>query len=679
MKKFLTLILLFTLTSFTWVSAQMKDPVHFETSFNKISNTEGELIFIATIDAGWHVYSTDLGSTGPTEAAFHLEKNAGIELLGQLKAEGKEIEQFDNAFQAVLRYYEKSVKFIQKVKITNPEYYIEGYLEYGACDDQSCLPPSQVDVKYGNLEKATAAQPSNSAVDNSTPASPIQESSIDNSQDAEGVSQAVPSAIQGNSGSIDLWKPVIKELNAFSDHDSAKDRTLFYIFIYGFLGGLIALLTPCVWPIIPMTVSFFLKRNKDKKKGIRDAVIYGISIIVIYLTLGLAITLIFGPSALNALSTNAVFNILFFLMLVVFAASFFGAFELRLPSKWSTAVDSKADQTTGLLSIFLMAFTLALVSFSCTGPIIGLLLVEVSTTGSVVGPAVGMFAFALALALPFTLFALFPSWLNTLPKSGGWMNVVKVSLGFAELALALKFLSVADLAYGWRILDREVFIALWIVIFALFGMYLLGKLKFAHDDDNNKVGVSRFFMALVPLAFAVYMIPGLWGAPLKAISAFAPPMHTQDFNLYDGGVEAKFDDYNQGMEYARQQGKPVMLDFTGYGCVNCRKMELAVWTDPTVNHLIQDEYVLITLYVDNKTNLSEPIEVVENGKTRKLRTVGDKWSYLQRVKFGSNSQPFYVLIDNDGNPLNSSYAYNEDVDAYVNFLQVGLKNYKKNK
>ena len=364
-------------------------------------------------------------------------------------------------------------------------------------------------------------------------------------------------------------------------------------------------------------------------------------------------------------------------MLVVFAASFFGAFELRLPSKWSTAVDSKADQTTGLLSIFLMAFTLALVSFSCTGPIIGLLLVEVSTTGSVLGPAVGMFAFALALALPFTLFALFPSWLNSMPKSGGWMNIVKVSLGFVELALALKFLSVADLAYGWGILDREVFIALWIVIFALFGLYLLGKIKFAHDDDSNKVGVTRFFLALIPLSFAVYMVPGLWGAPLKAISAFAPPMHTQDFNLYDGAIEAKFDDYDQGMEYARQQGKPVMLDFTGYGCVNCRKMELAVWTDPSVHSLINDDYVLITLYVDNKDKLPEPIEVVENGQKRKLRTVGDKWSYLQRVKFGSNSQPFYVLVDNEGVPLNSPYAYNEDVDAYINFLETGLKNFKK--
>ena len=413
------------------------------------------------------------------------------------------------------------------------------------------------------------------------------------------------------------------------------------------------------------------------RKGIRDAWTYGASIVVIYVALGLAITLIFGASALNALSTNAIFNILFFLMLVVFAASFFGAFEITLPSKWSNAVDSKAESTTGLLSIFLMAFTLSLVSFSCTGPIIGFLLVQVSTTGSIVAPAIGMLGFAIALALPFTLFALFPSWLKSMPKSGGWMNVIKVTLGFLELAFALKFLSVADLAYGWRLLDRETFLALWIVIFALLGFYLLGKIKFPHDDDDNKVGVTRFFMALVSLAFAVYMVPGLWGAPLKAVSAFAPPMQTQDFNLYKNEVHAKFDDYDLGMEYARLNGKPVMLDFTGYGCVNCRKMEAAVWTDPKVSDLINNDYVLITLYVDNKTPLTEPVKIVENGTERTLRTVGDKWSYLQRVKFGANAQPFYVLLDNQGKPLNKSYAYDEDIPKYIEFLQTGLENYKK--
>jgi thiol:disulfide interchange protein DsbD len=465
-------------------------------------------------------------------------------------------------------------------------------------------------------------------------------------------------------------------LNAFGE-ENATNQSWIYIFIAGFLGGLVALFTPCVWPIIPMTVSFFLKRSKDKKKGIRDAWTYGASIVVIYVTLGLAITLIFGASALNSLSTNAIFNILFFLMLVVFAASFFGAFEITLPSKWSNAVDSKAEQTSGLLSIFLMAFTLSLVSFSCTGPIIGFLLVELGTSGNIIAPAIGMLGFALALALPFTLFAMFPTWLKSMPKSGGWMNVIKVTLGFLELAFALKFLSVADLAYGWRILDRETFLALWIVIFGLLGFYLLGKIKFPHDDDDTTVSVPRFFMALVSLAFAVYMIPGLWGAPLKAVSAFAPPMSTQDFNLYKNEVHAQFKDFDAGMEYAKQNGKPVMLDFTGYGCVNCRKMELAVWTDSKVSDLIQNDYVLITLFVDDKTPLPEHIKVMENGKETTLRTIGDKWSYLQRTKFGANAQPFYVLIDNEGKPLNKAYKYDEDINQYVDFLQTGLKNYKK--
>lgn len=660
-KRVSAFLMLLVLFSISIVHAQMKDPVHFKSELKVISDVEAEIIFTGTIDRGWHVYSTDLGDAGPTEAAFKLEKSSGVELLGGITAIGKEIEAFDNAFQQTLRYYSNNVQFIQKVKLLDSKYYIEGYLEYGACDDESCLPPTKVEVEFGQAV-ASLSTTSNNA---KTPTLKF------------GTLADATEVVDRPDDVVNYWKPVINELSALGEHGSSKDFTLIAIFIFGFLGGLLALFTPCVWPIIPMTVSFFLKRSKDKKKGIRDAITYGLAIIVIYLALGLFITLIFGPSALNSLSTNAIFNILFFLMLVVFAASFFGAFEIRLPSKWSTAVDSKADQTSGLLSIFLMAFTLALVSFSCTGPIIGLLLVEVSTTGSVVGPAVGMFAFALALALPFTLFALFPSWLNSMPKSGNWMNVIKVSLGFIELALALKFLSVADLAYQWNILDREVFIALWIVIFALFGFYLLGKIKFPHDGDENKVGVVRFFMALAPLAFAVYMIPGLWGAPLKAISAFAPPMHTQDFNLYDGSVEAKFDDYDMGMEYAHKMGKPVMLDFTGYGCVNCRKMELAVWTNGTVKGMIEKDYVLITLYVDNKTDLPEPIIVEENGTQRKLRTIGDKWSYLQRVKFGSNSQPFYVLIDNEGMPLNKSYAYDEDVPAYINFLETGLKNYKK--
>lgn len=646
--------------------AQIQEPVKFKTELKNVSATEVEIVFTASIEQGWHVYSTDLGDGGPISATFNTDKLVGSEVVGKLRPVGKEVASFDKLFEMNVRYFEHSAQFVQKLKLTGGDYQIVGYLEYGACNDENCLPPTQVEFSFTGKGQNASASASNADAKTDTA-----------SVDAVVIGGAdAPTSVTVSDAS-DLWKPVIAELNAMGETTSQEDMSWIYIFITGFVGGLLALFTPCVWPIIPMTVSFFLKRSKDRKKGIRDAWTYGAAIVVIYVALGLAITLIFGANALNALSTNAIFNILFCLMLIVFAASFFGAFEITLPSSWSTAVDSKAEATSGLISIFLMAFTLSLVSFSCTGPIIGFLLVQVSTTGNVIAPAIGMLGFALALALPFTLFALFPSWLKSMPKSGGWMNVIKVTLGFLELAFALKFLSVADLAYGWRILDRETFLALWIVIFALLGFYLLGKIKFPHDDDDNKVSVPRFFLALFSLAFAVYMVPGLWGAPLKAVSAFAPPMQTQDFNLYNDEVHAQFNDYDMGMAYARQQGKPVMLDFTGYGCVNCRKMELAVWTDSKVRDLINNDYVLITLYVDDKTKLPSPIKVQENGVERTLRTVGDKWSYLQRVKFGANAQPFYVLIDNEGAPLNKSYSYDEDIPAYVDFLQKGLDNYKK--
>ncbi|MDN0051982.1 cytochrome c biogenesis protein CcdA [Bacteroides caecigallinarum] len=643
--------------------AQIQEPIKFKTEWKQNSDSEAEIIFNATIDKGWHVYSTELEEGGPISASFNIDQIQGAETIGKLTPVGNEINEMDPIFGMKVRYFKDKATFIQKIKITDKNYSIKGYLEYGACNNENCLPPTSVDFNFNGTSTSPAT---------------ASESKEDITNNAGGSSEISMTPLKiASSEKTDYWKPVINELNSFGEHAGEESMSWIYIFLTGLAGGLLALFTPCVWPIIPMTVSFFLKRTKDKKKGIRDAWTYGASIVVIYLTLGLAITLIFGASALNALSTNAVFNILFCLMLLVFAASFFGAFEITLPSKWSNAVDSKAEQTTGLLSIFLMAFTLSLVSFSCTGPIIGFLLVEVSTTGSVIAPAIGMLGFAIALALPFTLFALFPSWLKSMPKSGGWMNVIKVTLGFLELAFALKFLSVADLAYGWRILDRETFLALWIVIFGLLGMYLLGKIKFPHDDDDQKVSVPRFFMALISLAFAIYMIPGLWGAPLKAVSAFAPPMQTQDFNLYKNEVHAKFTDYEAGMEYARMNNKPVMLDFTGYGCVNCRKMELAVWTDQNVSKLLTEDYVLITLYVDDKTKLAEPITVTENGKERTLRTVGDKWSYLQRSKFGANAQPFYVLVDNEGMPLNKSYSYDEDIKLYIDFLETGLKNYKK--
>lgn len=678
MIKRFTLGLLLMVISCLSVVAQMQDPVHFKTEWKSISANEAEIIFSATIDPGWHVYSTDLGDGGPTQATINIDKISGAALDGKLKPGSNEIKKMDPIFEMEVKFFEKTAKFTQKVKLTGGKYSVSGYLEYGACNDENCLPPTSVDFTFSGEVPAQAK-----AADTKEKEAPQKEEALVEAVAKADTAVEAPAATDSTvakttlQGTTNYWTPVISELSSYGEGTNEESHSWIYIFFTGLIGGLLALFTPCVWPIIPMTVSFFLKRTKDKKKGIRDAWTYGASIVVIYVTLGLAITLIFGASALNALSTNAIFNILFCLMLVVFAASFFGAFEITLPSKWSNAVDSKAEATTGLLSIFLMAFTLSLVSFSCTGPIIGFLLVEVSTSGSVVAPAIGMLGFAIALALPFTLFAMFPSWLKSMPKSGGWMNVIKVSLGFLELAFALKFLSVADLAYGWRILDRETFLALWIVIFGLLGMYLLGKIKFPHDDDNTKVGVGRFFLALFSLAFAVYMIPGLWGAPLKAVSAFAPPMQTQDFNLYKNEVHAKFNDFDSGMEYARQNHKPVMIDFTGYGCVNCRKMELAVWTDPQISQIMNDDYVLITLYVDEKTSLPEPIKITENGKERTLRTIGDKWSYLQRSKFGANAQPFYVLLDNEGKPLNSSYSYDEDIAKYKDFLQTGLKNYKK--
>ena len=675
MKKIISSLFLLLLC-FT-ASAQMQEPVKFSVTQKTLSDTEFEIVFTGKVEAGWHVYSTDIPDGGPTPAAIIFDQIKGVEPVGKLKPAGKVVKQFDNLFEMEVSYMEGQATFIQKMRITGADYSVKGILTYGACNDENCIPPSEVGFSFSGKGKAGSAAEDKDMKEQEEveEVAAVSDTLKADSVVATAVADSVPASVAGS----DYWAPVIDELAAYGESASnAVSQAWWKIFLLGFLGGLVALMTPCVWPIIPMTVSFFLKRSGDKKKGIRDAFTYGISIVVIYVLLGLVITGIFGASALNALSTNAIFNIFFCLMLLVFAASFFGAFELTLPSSWSNAVDSKAESTTGFLSIFLMAFTLALVSFSCTGPIIGFLLVEVSTSGSVLAPTIGMLGFAIALALPFSLFALFPTWLKQMPKSGNWMNCVKVCLGFVELAFALKFLSVADLAYGWHILDRETFLALWIAIFGLLGLYLLGKIRFPHDEDEDgRISVSRFFLALLSIAFAIYMIPGLWGAPLKAISAFSPPMKTQDFNLYDNEVKAQFMDYDAGMAYARLHNKPVMIDFTGYGCVNCRKMELAVWVDQKVADIMNNDYVLITLYVDDKTPLAEKITVVENGQERTLRTIGDKWSYLQRVKFGANAQPFYVLLDNEGKPLNKSYSYDEDVSKYIDFLQTGLKNYKK--
>ena len=670
MRKFLSALLLGLMA--VAVQAQMVTPVHFSSQLKELSDGEGEIVFSATIDPGWHVYSTNLGDDGPISATFNPVKMEGVKTVGKLQPRGKEIKQFDKLFDMELRYFEGSVTFVQKVRFVKPDYDIDCYLEYGACNDQSCLPPSTCDLKKQGRVKEVL--PTTSAV----PSEPVDKAPAPVSADSVTADTVaiVPVAPVADS---DLWQPVISELRAYGADDSITDHSLLYILLMGFVGGLLAVCMPCIWPIIPMTVSFFLKRAK----GVKDALTYGLSIIVIYLGLGLLVTAIFGSDTLNAMSTNAVFNIFLFLLLVIFALSFFGWFEIKLPDSWANAVDTKASKTSGLLSIFLMAFTLVLVSFSCTAPIIGLLLVETTTSGNWLAPALGMFGFALALALPFTLFALFPSWLKQAPKSGSWMNMLKIVLGFIELAFALKFFSVADLAYGWRLLDREVFLSLWIVIFGLLGAYLCGWLKFQSDeiggDLHKPMPVVCIMGGLVSLAFAVYMVPGLWGAPCKAVSAFAPPMTTQDFNLNNKVVEAKFLTYDEGMAAARAQGKPVLIDFTGYGCVNCRKMEAAVWTDARVADKLNNDYVLISLFVDDKTPLAEPYEVKEDdGSTKTLRTVGAKWSYLQSHKFGANAQPFYVLLDpQTGKPLSGSRAYDEDIDKYLEFLDKGLKNYQK--
>lgn len=657
MKHSITTIALLLLFTFG-LNAQIFEPVTWSFSSNKINDKEYELIFTANIDFNWHLYSQDI-PMAPPATTFNFNQNNDYELLGDVVEESDVIEEYDPNFEMILKYFAHEAIFKQKIKLTGDGARVAGFVEFMSCDDTKCLPPAEVDFHF------SLGTPSKSVASESQKLEPVL---LD-------ISAAEVSANELNN----TWEPIIDQVKDYDTGGNTKEsKTWWFIFIAGFIGGLIALVTPCVWPIIPMTVTFFLKRSDNNRgKGIRDAILYGVSIVVIYVALGLGITLIFGADALNALSTSAFFNILFFLLLVVFAAAFFGAFELTLPSKWTNAMDKRADKATGVLSIFFMAFTLALVSFSCTGPIIGTLLVEAAVSGAKIGPFVGMLGFSLALAIPFTVFAIFPSWLQSMPKSGGWLNSVKVVLGFLELALALKFLSVADLAYHWGILDREVFLALWIVIFALLGIYLLGKIKFAHDSDVPFVSVTRLFLATISLAFAMYMVPGLWGAPLKAISAFAPPLSTQDFSLYDDEVHAKFDDYNLGMSYARSVGKPVIVDFTGWGCVNCRKMENSVWIDSRVRGHLLDDYVLISLYVDDKTKLpeSEIMEVIENGEQKRLTTVGKKWSYLQRYKFGNNSQPYYVILDHDGNLLNAPRTFDTDVDEYIKFLQSGIKEF----
>jgi thiol:disulfide interchange protein DsbD len=640
MKKKLFIALLFVITSSSLFS-QIYEPIKWSTELKKTSETSANVIIRATIEDGWHLYGLNIPKDGPRATTIVFDKIENAQKKGTVEAPSKLLKAYDANFSMELNWYAKEAIFIQKISFTDfSKVKVKGYIEFMACDDKSCLPPSQEPFSIGT---------------------PVVVEVIKETQSDTTVTSSL----------TDYWKPVIKELNSFGiSQGSSGNLSLWLIFLAGLLGGFLALFTPCVWPIIPMTVSFFLKRSENKARGQRDAILYGLAIIFIYVILGILITLIFGASALNSLSTNAIFNLLFFALLVVFAISFFGAFEITLPASWSTKLDAKADSTAGFVSILFMAFTLVLVSFSCTGPIIGTLLVEVSSSGNLLAPAIGMLGFAVALSIPFSLFALFPSWLKTLPRSGGWLNSVKIVLAFLELALALKFLSVADLAYGWRILDREVFLAIWIVIFILLGMYLIGKLRFSHDNESKHTSVFGVFLAIISFSFAVYMIPGLWGAPLKSISAFAPPLYTQDFSLYKDEVHPAFTDYDQGMAFAAEKKLPVIVDFSGFGCVNCRKMEASVWTDPTVKEILNKDFVLISLFVDDKTALTKPYTVQENGRTRKIETIGDKWSYLQRIKFGANAQPFYVMLDNSGKPLNKSFTFDENPENFVNWLRV---------
>lgn len=650
MTKKLSFLLFIIFVGALTATAQIINPVKWQSTLKMTGDKTGEIVFTATIDKGWHVYGLELpAESGITPTSVDWNTLEGVSLDGSLTPSRAPHEEVDKVMNMKLSWWENDITLTQKFNINDNNYKIAGDIRYMVCSEGTCQPPTKEPFDFAG----------GATVDNA------------NDKPATDVVKA-PATV---AGSDKLWEPVKipEHVEGVQPNEaSIEGMSPWLIFVGGFAGGLLALLTPCVWPMIPLTVSFFLKKSGSRRKAIANAILYGLSIIVIYLILGLAVTVIFGASALNALSTNAIFNIIFFLMLIIFAISFFGAFEIKLPDSWANKMDRNAEKTSGLLSIFFMAFTLTLVSFSCTGPIIGTLLVEAANMGNYTGPAIGMFGFALALAIPFTLFAIFPSWLKSVPKSGGWMNTVKVTLGFIELALSLKFLSVADLAYGWHILDREVFIALWVVMFALLGLYLLGKIRFTHDEENEGIGVFRFSLALISLAFSVYLLPGLWGAPLKSVSAFVPPLNTQDFNLYDKGM-THYEDFDEGMRAAQAQGKPVFIDFSGYGCVNCRKMEASVINNERVRAELDNNFITITLMVDDKRELPDPIYVIENGRNVKLETYGDRWSYLQRHKFNANSQPYYAVLNGNGELVSGPYFYDENVEKFLDFLNKGKK------
>ena len=634
--------------------AAIESHVRWHAALDTTDRNAPALVLTVDIDDGWHIYGlempdyeTEAGAPDPTQIVF--DGSAGIVTDELPESSVAPSMHFDSFMSLNLPWLTGSVTIRQPLRFTAADARVAGYVRYMACSESSCTPPGRFNFDF---TVGAGAAPAPTAVAIPQPAPAV----------------SAPAGPDAELRSL-WWEPV--EITT-----GAAEQSYWMILLLGFLGGLVALMTPCIWPMIPMTVSFFLKRTKSRRRAIIDAIVYALSIIVIFVTLGIVMTLIFGPGELNKIATGAVFNLIFFAMLVVFAISFFGAFEISLPTKWTNAADNKANSAGGILGIFFMAFTLVLVSFSCTGPIIGTLLVEAFSQSNLMGPLLGMGGFALGLALPFGLFAFFPSMLKELPRSGSWLNSVKVVLGFIELILALKFLSVADLAYGWRILDREVFLSLWIVLFILLGMYLLGKLRFSHDAPQQHTGVGRFFLALASLSFAVYLIPGLWGAPLKAISAFAPPLYTQDFNLY-GGEIGVYHDYDEGMEAAMRQGKPVLVDFSGYGCVNCRKMEGSVFDTPAVKGILDRDFVMIVLMVDDKASLPQPFVVEEEGRTISYTTLGEKWAYLQRSKFGTNQQPFYIMLDNEGKPLAGAREYNENVGEFVGWLEDGIEQYNQ--
>ncbi len=678
-KRLLNLLLAITLCALA-AQSQMLNPVKWTKSIKMTDDKNGVITFTATIDKGWHLYSNDTPEGGPIPLSVKWDKKEGVKLVGGLKPNKAPATIDDEMFGMKVRQWDGSVTLSQKFTTTADKYKIEGEVSYQACNDSGCLPGSELfdfSGTAGSKEEAKEEQKDEQSNEKATEEETIEEDTTQDEAAPDSLSAAAASS-EINSAS-DLWAPV-KFNDKEAEGTEGNSNSLWFLFWTCFLGGFIALITPCVWPIIPLTVSFFLKKGTNKRESITSAVTYGLSIIVIYVLLGLIVTAIFGANGLNALATNAVCNIIFFLLLVLFAISFLGAFEIKLPDSWSSKMDSRAEKTTGLLSIFFMAFTLVIVSFSCTGPIIGTLLVQTASSGSYMGPIIGMFGFALALAIPFTLFALFPSVLKKLPKSGSWLNTVKVVLGFLELALSLKFLSVADLAYGWHILDRETFLALWIAIFGLLGLYLLGMLHLKSDGEKKKpIGVVRLMLGIISLAFTAYLIPGLWGAPLRTTSAFVPPMYTQDYNTNPETVK-EWENFEEGVAAAEKSGKPIFLEFSGYGCVNCRKMESAVMGVDRVKNELSENFTHIRLMVDDKTDLDKPITIEKDGKAvKKIRTVGDKWSYLQEVKFNANSQPYYVVLNSKGELMSGPFVYKEDIEGFLDFLKRGKEKYDKQK